>query len=83
MQHCIDNGILQVQVDDYGAQIKSVKYHGKERAWQNDNGAWKDTAPLLFPVCGHFGVTVEGKTYDMPAHGFVKKQPFIAEEPKE
>lgn len=80
MLHCIDNGILQVQIDAFGAQIKSVKYHGKERAWQNENGAWKDTAPLLFPVCGHFGMTVAGKTYDMPAHGFVKKTPFIPEE---
>ena len=80
MLHTIDNGILQIQIDAFGAQIKSVKYNGKERAWQNENGAWKDTAPLLFPVCGHFGVTVDGKTYDMPAHGFVKKMPFIPEE---
>ena len=80
MQYTIKNGNLEVQIDAFGAQIKSVKHDGKEKAWQNENGAWKDTAPLLFPVCGHFGVTVGGKTYDMPAHGFVKKQPFIAEE---
>ena len=49
MQHCIDNGILQVEIDAFGAQIKSVKLHGKERAWQNENGAWQGTAPLLSP----------------------------------
>lgn len=76
MQYTIQNGALCVAVDSYGAQIKSVKLNGKERAWQNDNGAWKDTAPLLFPVCGHFGVTVDGKSYPIPAHGFVKKAEF-------
>lgn len=76
MQYTIDSGALKVCIDSFGAQIKSVKYNGKERAWKNENGAWKDTAPLLFPICGHMGVTVQGKTYDMPAHGFVKKAEF-------
>lgn len=76
MQYTIQNSKLCVVVDSYGAQIKSVKYSGKERAWQNENGAWKDTAPLLFPVCGHFGVTVDGKSYPISAHGFAKKAEF-------
>lgn len=76
MQYTIQNSKLCVVVDSCGAQIKSVKYSGKERAWQNENGAWKDTAPLLFPVCGHFGVTVDGKSYPISAHGFAKKAEF-------
>lgn len=76
MQYTIKNSKLCVVVDSYGAQIKSVKFNGKERAWQNENGAWADTAPLLFPVCGHFGVKVDGKSYPISAHGFAKNLPF-------
>ena len=76
MRYIIKNEQLQVAVESRGAEIKSVIFNGQERAWQNDNGAWKDTAPLLFPVCGHYGVTVNGILYDMPPHGFVKKAEF-------
>ena len=76
MQYTIENNALSISVESHGAQIKSVKVDGKERAWQNENGAWKDTSPLLFPICGHFGVTVDGKTYPMPAHGLANKNEF-------
>ena len=65
-------------MNDFGAELSSVVIDGKERLWQNSDGTWNEHAPLLFPVCGHFGCTVDGKTYPMPTHGFAKEFPFVA-----
>lgn len=76
MQYTISNEELSVSVDDYGAQLVSVRYNGKERLWQNETGEWDGHSPVLFPLCGHFSITVDGKTYPMKAHGFARKCTF-------
>ena len=76
MLYTIYNEKLTVQVESYGAEIVSVKYEGKERFWQNETGEWAGHSPVLFPLCGHYGITVEGKTYPMKAHGFARKCEF-------
>ena len=63
MKYTVKNKTLSVTVDSYGAEMVSVEYNGKERLWQNATGEWAGHAPLLFPVCGHFGVTVDGVSY--------------------
>ena len=83
MQYTIQNELLSVTVDDFGAQLVSVKYEGKERLWQNETGEWDDHSPLLFPVCGHFGIKVNGKQFPMKAHGFAKNQTFALKEQTE
>lgn len=67
---------LIVKISEQGAELQSVLHHGKERLWQNESGEWNGKAPLLFPVCGHCGLTVDGKQYPLPAHGFAKKSLF-------
>lgn len=76
MEYTIKNEVLSVTVTDQGAELVSVRYQGKERLWQNETGEWDGHSPLLFPVCGHFGVTVDGKSYPMKAHGFAGKCAF-------
>lgn len=76
MIYAIANEKLQVKVNSYGAEIVSVQYEGKERFWQNETGEWAGHSPVLFPLCGHFGITVDGKTYPMKAHGFARKCEF-------
>lgn len=76
MTYTIENGTLCVKVKDYGAEVISVVKDGKERLWQNETGEWEGHAPLLFPVCGHFGVKVQGVEYPIRAHGFAKKMQF-------
>lgn len=76
MKYVLNNGVLTVSVESLGAEPVSVIYGGKERLWQNENGAWTGHAPVLFPVCGHFGVRVNGKDYPIGAHGFAKKKEF-------
>lgn len=79
MFYTLQNRHAKITVNDFGAELSSVVIDGKERLWQNSDGTWNEHAPLLFPVCGHFGCTVDGKTYPMPPHGFAKEFPFVAE----
>ncbi len=76
MQYVIGNNSLQVTIDSKGAELVSIKKEGKEMLWQNQTGAWAGHAPMLFPVCGHFGFIYKGKEYEMPAHGFARKKEF-------
>ncbi|MBQ7924356.1 MAG: hypothetical protein IJ329_03520 [Clostridia bacterium] len=80
MNYAIKNGQTSVTITDLGAELISVIVDGKERLWQNPTGEWAGHAPLLFPVCGHFGVTVDGKEYPIKAHGFAKRETFLLKE---
>ena len=76
MNYTIENGNLSVTATDFGAEVISVVASGKERLWQNPTGEWAGHAPLLFPVCGHCGVTVDGVSYPIKSHGFAKRYAF-------
>ncbi len=80
MNYTIKNNKTSVTVTDLGAEAISVIVDGKERLWQNPTGEWAGHAPLLFPVCGHFGVTVDGVSYPIKAHGFAKRETFTLKE---
>ena len=67
---------LELTIDSFGAQITSLKLDGKEKLWQNDNGSWDGHAPLLFPVCGHCRIIVDGKDSKTPPHGFAINSEF-------
>ena len=76
----IKKGDISVKISDLGAEIKSVIYCGEERAWQNDNGSWARTSPILFPVCGNTSVRIGGKDYKIPKHGFARDSVFSIED---
>lgn len=84
MQITIENDFLQVSVDTFGAELKSLKSRksGREYLWQGDPQVWKDTAPFLFPVVARQlddCYTLNGNTYHMPMHGFAKDKEFTPE----
>lgn len=79
----IKSGNLQITATELGAELISVKYNGKERLWQNENGVWSGHAPVLFPVCGACEVRVDGKVYACPRHGFAKDSEFRLTEKRE
>lgn len=79
MLYILKNRRAKITVNDFGAELTSAEVDGRERLWQNSDGTWEGHAPLLFPVCGHFGCTVKGKTYPMPPHGFAKDFVFTLE----
>ena len=76
MNYTIKNDKISVTATDAGAEVLSVVVGEKERVWQNPTGEWAGHAPLLFPVCGHFGVTVDGTSYPIKSHGFAKRETF-------
>lgn len=76
MVYTIKNETLEVKIDDFGAELISVRLRGKERLWQNDNGSWAGHAPVMFPACGSCDIVVDGKKYPHFLHGFARKNTF-------
>ncbi len=84
MLYTIENDILKVTVSDVGAELTSIqtKKDGHEYLWQGDKKYWAGQAYNLFPVIGRMykgQYDYRGKTYDMPLHGFIRKNLLTAE----
>lgn len=82
--HQITSGDLTVCIDENGAELRSIYYRGHEYLWQPDPAYWEEQSPVLFPYVGRFTdgrYTLDGKTYELPIHGFAKDCLFeVAEE---
>lgn len=77
MKYVLENEQLRVEVDSFGAELKSVinKATGQEYMWQGDPKYWGRTSPILFPFVGKLkddSFSHEGKTYTMKQHGFAR-----------
>lgn len=77
MRYILENDSLSVEVDSFGAEIKSVKRKsdGREYMWCGDKKYWGRTSPVLFPFVGSVNkkeYRYEGKTYSMNQHGFAR-----------
>lgn len=77
MRYVLENETLRVEIDSYGAEVKSVKNKStnQEYMWQADPAYWKGTSPILFPFVGSLknkSYLHGGKTYSMPQHGFAR-----------
>ncbi|MCL2300484.1 MAG: hypothetical protein FWC27_10120, partial [Firmicutes bacterium] len=80
----IENEHLFCAVDDFGAQLHSVKDRNTkaEYLWQGDPAVWYGQAPVLFPIVGRVKddrYRWRGKEYVCPKHGFARKSPFRLE----
>ena len=76
MLYNIHSKDLDVTISTAGAELQSVRFRGTEKLWQNENGSWSGHAPILFPMGGHCGVTVDGVSYPIPPHGFAPSSEF-------
>ena len=77
MRYVLENEFLRVEIDSFGAELKSVlnKETNFEYMWQADPTYWGRTSPVLFPFVGSLKdkcYTYEGKTYPMGQHGFAR-----------
>lgn len=77
MRYVIENEKLRVEIDSFGAEVKSVfgKENNLEYIWQGDKRFWGRTSPVLFPFVGSLKnkeYRYEGKTYPMGQHGFAR-----------
>ena len=75
----ISNGILEVQIAETGAELRSIRKDGAEYLWQGDEKHWKRHAPLLFPFVGRLTekrYVYKGESYEMSSHGFAPTSAF-------
>lgn len=77
MKHSILNSFLQIEVQQKGAELCSIKSlaTGKEFMWDANPDVWGSFAPVLFPIIGCLKNQVteyEGNKYEIPKHGFVR-----------
>lgn len=77
MRYVLENETLKVEIESFGAELKSVinKETNQEYMWQADPTYWGRTSPILFPFVGSLRdkcYTYNGKTYPMGQHGFAR-----------
>lgn len=80
----LKNETLTVQINEIGAEIKSVTKKGSMNLmWPGKPEVWNNTAPLMFPICGGLKedkYILDGKEYTLPKHGFTRNSLFTVEE---
>ena len=88
MRYQLENEVIRVEVDSFGAEVKSVKSvgDGQEYMWNGDPKYWGRTSPVLFPFVG----AVRNKqyrcgesVYSMGQHGFARDMEFELERQEE
>jgi galactose mutarotase-like enzyme len=75
----IKNSIVNIKVEELGAELQSLFAHDTEYLWQGDPQWWPRRAPILFPIVGklRFDQFVwEGESYRMSQHGFARDMMF-------
>ena len=78
----IKNEYLTVAVNDFGAELYSIRTTDTEYLWQGDEKYWSDRALTIFPyVARLFGgeYFLDGEKFRMDIHGFAPKSVFSAE----
>ena len=81
MQAILENDILKVTINHFGAELSSLvkKETGVEYMWNADEAFWKRSAPVLFPIVGSLKnkeFVYEGTAYPMGQHGFARDMEF-------
>jgi galactose mutarotase-like enzyme len=81
MIHYLRSKSISVTIKEKGAELSSFKdlETGIEHIWQADPSFWNRHAPVLFPIVGQVEdgqYTHEGKTYELPQHGFARDCEF-------
>ena len=77
----LENKDIIIEINPFGAELYSIqtKDDNHEWLWQGDKRYFAQRSPILFPVVGLLkdGVySYNGKTYEMPLHGFAAKKAF-------
>ena len=75
----ITNSQLTATINTLGAELISLVKNNKKYIWQVDEMYWNKTSPILFPIVGRLkndSYTFNGKTYQLPRHGFARNMEF-------
>ena len=77
----IQNNKLKATFKELGAELTSLinLENGKEIMWEGNPDFWGGQSPVLFPTVGALKneqYIFEGKTYELPRHGFARRRVF-------
>ena len=75
----ISNGILDISVEEHGAELSSIRCNGREYLWGAYPEFWKRHSPVLFPIVGSVWngmYTSHGETFKMGQHGLARDMDF-------
>ncbi|WP_121612694.1 aldose 1-epimerase family protein [Mesobacillus foraminis] len=80
----IENKWLKAGIETSGAELRMVqhKINGLDYMWTGDSAYWGRVSPILFPIVGRLKddqYQLEGKTYQMSQHGFLRDVQFEVE----
>ncbi|MGK9173522.1 aldose 1-epimerase family protein [Yokenella regensburgei] len=80
----LENDAWRIRVAARGAELCEWwdKTHQRSPLWQPDPRVWNNSATQLFPVVGrlrHNGLWHQDAFWPLPAHGFLRHQPFSLE----
>jgi len=81
----IENDWLKVEISNNGAEVRKVKHKkkGLDYMWTGDKAYWGRVSPVLFPIVGRLKedrYQLDGKTYEMSQHGFLRDVIFEVDE---
>lgn len=81
----LENNLVRATLNTYAGTIESLinKTTGEEHYWQYDKQRWPRRTSVCFPICGGLidgKYRHDGKTYEMPMHGFLREKEMKVEE---
>jgi galactose mutarotase-like enzyme len=84
----IENQLLTATFNAKGAELTSITSQetGLEYMWNGDPAFWAKHSPILFPIVGQLKNNTylhQGKSYQLPRHGFARERQFAVQEQKE
>ncbi|MDR0299045.1 MAG: aldose 1-epimerase family protein [Streptococcaceae bacterium] len=82
MENTLKNEQLEIKLDNFGAELQSIKKDGVEYLWQADAAFWARHAPVLFPIVGklkngQYHIGEDETNYKMGGHGFARDSDFV------
>lgn len=82
MNITIYNHQIKATINTLGAELIQLEKKNQDYIWTIDETYWNKTSPILFPIVGRLKndtYTIEGKTYELPRHGFARNFEFELE----
>ena len=83
----LTHGKLTAAINEFGAELSSLKLGDVEYMWEGDPNVWGGRAPIMFPICGEQpvgGYIANGQNYKFEKrHGFARVSMFEVESASE
>ena len=78
----LSNNKISASINTIGAELIRLEKDNQNYIWTVDETYWNKTSPILFPIVGRLkndSYSINGKSYEMPRHGFARNFEFDVE----